>query len=198
MSKLDGDQYEAYIVPTQGGSPKRILPDDPNPESDPGWSPDGSKIIFGMNTVGNTDKKGEIHILDTASHQVTKLVGSEGKFSPHWSPDGQSIEAASLDINTLYLFDTRTQRWSTIYNGVVGYLSWSSDSRYLYLDRYSGDAAILRIPAQGGKAEVIVDLKEFHQTGTLSIWMGLDPTDAPLMLRDEGTDDVYALSLERK
>jgi hypothetical protein len=30
------------------------------------------------------------------------------------------------------------------------------------------------------------------------MWMGLDPTDRPVFLRDLGTEDIYALSLERK
>jgi hypothetical protein len=28
--------------------------------------------------------------------------------------------------------------------------------------------------------------------------MGLDPTDAPLMLRDISSDDIYALTLDQK
>jgi len=28
--------------------------------------------------------------------------------------------------------------------------------------------------------------------------MGLDPTDAPLLLRDIGSEDIYALTLEEK
>jgi hypothetical protein len=28
--------------------------------------------------------------------------------------------------------------------------------------------------------------------------MSLDPTDAPLVLRDVGSDDIYALTLEEK
>jgi len=41
-------------------------------------------------------------------------------------------------------------------------------------------------------------LKDFRYTGTWGLWLGLDPTDAPLMLRDVGTSDIYALTLERK
>jgi hypothetical protein len=29
-------------------------------------------------------------------------------------------------------------------------------------------------------------------------WMGLDTTDAPLLLRDISTNDIYALTLEEK
>jgi hypothetical protein len=44
----------------------------------------------------------------------------------------------------------------------------------------------------------VVDLRDFHYTGTFGLWLGLDPTDAPLLLRDEGTEDIYALALDRK
>ena len=44
----------------------------------------------------------------------------------------------------------------------------------------------------------IADIKNLHYTGNTGMWMGLDPTDAPLFLRNLGTRDVYALSLEEK
>ena len=44
----------------------------------------------------------------------------------------------------------------------------------------------------------MVDLKGFRFTGAVSLWMGLDPTDTPMLLRDTGSDDIYALSLEEK
>ena len=45
---------------------------------------------------------------------------------------------------------------------------------------------------------MVVGLKGFPIAGTLSLWFGLDPTDAPLMLRDASTADVYALTLGEK
>jgi len=72
-------------------------------------------------------------MLDLASHQVTTLPESAGKFSPSWSPDGQFIKADSLDIHSLYLFDVKTQRWSTLYTGsTFAYATWSKDCRFLY------------------------------------------------------------------
>jgi L-alanine-DL-glutamate epimerase-like enolase superfamily enzyme len=38
----------------------------------------------------------------------------------------------------------------------------------------------------------------FPLTGTYGLWFGLDPTGAPLLLRDASTTDVYALTLEEK
>jgi hypothetical protein len=60
------------------------------------------------------------------------------------------------------------------------------------------DPGFYRIPATGGRAETVVDLKGFRNTGFLGSWFGLDPDDNPLLIRDAGTYDVYGLALERK
>jgi hypothetical protein len=50
----------------------------------------------------------------------------------------------------------------------------------------------------GGAQEKIAALKDWHDAGWFGGYMELDPTDAPLMLRDVGSDDIYALTLEEK
>jgi Tol biopolymer transport system component len=186
-----------WIVPSTGGSPQRLLPEDSGPENGADWSPDGRKIAFSAGE--HWGRESHILILDLASHQVTTLPGSDGKAAPRWSPDGQFINAASLDTSTIYVFDIRTQHWSTLYNkSLVAYSPWSSDSRSIYFLRWATDPAILRIPATGGEAKLVVSLKDFPYTGTEGLWFGLDPTDAPLMLRDASTTDVFALTLEEK
>ena len=47
----------------------------------------------------------------------------------------------------------------------------------------------------GGKVERIADLKGLKSTGTWGGWFGLDPNDTPLLLRDAGTVEIYALRL---
>jgi hypothetical protein len=85
-----------------------------------------------------------------------------------------------------------------LYKGDAEFQAWSTDSRFIYFLTFLGDPAILRIPLSGGKPEHIADLKDMETTGFYTYWMGLDPTDAPLMLRNVGSNDVYALTLERK
>jgi hypothetical protein len=62
--------------------------------------------------------------------------------------------------------------------------------------RYGEDQGVFRVPATGGKVERVVDMTNWHLTGSAQAFMSLDPTDAPLVLRDTGSDDIYALTLE--
>ena len=57
---------------------------------------------------------------------------------------------------------------------------------------------VFRVRVSGRNAKLVVDLKGFGFTGAFNLWMGLDPTDTPMLIRDIGTDDIYALTLEQK
>ena len=43
------------------------------------------------------------------------------------------------------------------------------------------------------KVEQVADLAKLPTTGNLGPWVGLDSDDSPLLLKDTGTQDVYAL-----
>jgi eukaryotic-like serine/threonine-protein kinase len=111
--------YKAWIVPSHGGSPQRLVPEDSGPEIFPSLSPDGRKVIFATGLPGSSES--HIRIIDTASHQISTLPGSDGKSAPFWSPDGQSILAPSLDLFTIYVFDIKTQHWSALNTGLHSY-----------------------------------------------------------------------------
>ena len=88
---------------------------------------------------------------------------------------------------------------SLLRKGLNGFPSWSKDGRLIYFLRTTADRGIYRVPISGGDEERIVETKDFLYTGWYSSgWLGLDPTDAPLRLRDAGTDEIYALTLEQK
>jgi hypothetical protein len=89
------------------------------------------------------------------------------------------------------------------YKGIAGFPAWSRDSHSIYVLGFyvlgsEDNPGVLRVPVTGGDAERIADLKDVPYTGYYTVWLGLDPTDAPLLLRDVGTSDIYALALEQK
>jgi Tol biopolymer transport system component len=193
-----GGTTRAYMVSSQGGTPQLLLPGEVGPETDPNWSPDGRKIVFSTSREAGDDPKSVIRILELDGNHVTTLPGSVGMFSPRWSPDGHSIVTLNPKSIGLNIFDVRTQRWSTPYKGPAGFPRWSRDSHSIYFLGLPYNPGVFRIPVAGGDAERISDLQGVHYTGYYAVWFGLDPTDAPLLLRDIGTSDIYALRLEQK
>ena len=189
---------ELGIVSSQGGVPRRLLPNDREPETDPTWSPDGQKIVFSKGGEGDRNPNTAIKVLELASSKVTTLPDSVGLISPRWSPDGRWIVALSSDVLTMKLFDVKTQQWSLVHKGGTVSPEWSSDSRYIYFMPFLNGPGVFRIPITGGSTELVADTKDVHTTGYFGQWFGLDSKDTPLLLRDAGTQDIYALSLERK
>ena len=47
-----------------------------------------------------------------------------------------------------------------------------------------------------GKVEQVMDLAEITATGNIGPWLGFAPDDSPLLLKDTGTQDIYALDWE--
>ena len=143
----------------------------------------GQTAVWWVRTrINGWSRESHISSLDLASHQITTLPGLDGKFSPHWSPDGQFISAISLDISTISVFDIKTQHWSALYEkSNFAFERWSGDSRSIYCFSTANDPTILRIPVTGGQARIVAPVG-FPFTGTWSLWFGLGPTDAPLGL----------------
>lgn len=193
----DNSSETDYMVSSQGGSPRKLLPEGIEGPHLPFLSPHGHQIVFSSTA---SFSKIPIRILDLDSHQVTTVPGSAGLFAPRWSPDGRYLNAASTDDREhLKIFDFKTQQWSELpQKGTVDSPEWSRDSQFIYFLRQRGqrDPGVFRISIRGGEPEKIADLKDFQIGGWG--WMGLDPTDAPLMLRDISSDDIYALTLDQK
>ena len=208
---------EIYLISSQGGTPKRLLPGDRRWGTTPDWSPDGKRIVFDRIPVGTLFVGTAIWVyqgdksraMDLETGKISDLPPCPKPcFSPRWSPDGRYILEVAADHKSLMLLDLRTNQWSQLNPklGAINFPRWSHDGRSIYFQDSdlagvvrSTDPGIYRIPVTGGRAEKVVDLKGFRGTGSLSVgWSGLDPEDTPLLLRNVGTYDIYALTLERK
>ena len=188
---LSGDKpARIYEVSPDGGSPRQLLPDDHSQQLDPNWSPDGSKIIFAGES---NDPTSAIHILELASRQISDLPGSQGLYSPRWSPDGRYVSAFSADSKTLLLFDFQTQKWTELATGSLSWLNWSHDGHYIYVLNFRGRNGVVRIRITDHKIEQVVDLTNLVTTGRYGGCLALTPDDSPLLLRDTGSQDVYSV-----
>jgi len=78
----------------------------------------------------------------------------------------------------------------------MGATIWSSDGQFVYFDSSSGtQAAIYRVRIADRRFEQVDDLKDLPYTGW-SEWIGLTPDGSPRIMRDVGSQAVYALEQE--
>jgi len=189
-----GHPNSIYLVSPEGGSPEQLTKSELD-QGDVSWSPDGTRMVFGyMGAIPMSDSV--IYVLDLRTHKTSVLPGSHGLFSPRWSPNGHYIAAIpAIGQDRLMLFDLTTEKWIEVAKLPLGYIHWSRNSEYIYLDASGNDSAFYRVRIGDHNVERIVSLNNLRRTG-LYQWTGLAPDDSPLLLRDVGTEEVYALDLQ--
>jgi Tol biopolymer transport system component/DNA-binding winged helix-turn-helix (wHTH) protein len=186
-----------YVISSDSGTPQRILPSEQS-QMDVNWSPDGKSLVFGTLFVQNAP----IYTFDLQSRSVSTLAGSNGLFSPRWSPDGKYIAAIATDApRKLMLFDVATQKWTEAVGSQIGSPMWSQDGKYIYFQDWQNQdqrERIARLRLSDRKIEKVVDVKDIGRlaTGTFVDWFGLAPDDSPLLARDISTQEIYSLEMQ--
>jgi serine/threonine protein kinase/Tol biopolymer transport system component len=198
VASTPGQPWNAYFIQSEGGTPQPLLPELRDQLfSDPNWSPDGSRIVVGHTPQGEAANKSGIQIIDLRTKEVSTLPGSEGLFSPRWSPDGRYVCALSTDFQRLLLFDFTTRRWAELLSSVMAYPSWARDGKHIYVSGGVGYRTLMRVRVGDGRVEEVAKLKDIRMVfGAFGSWRGLAPDDSLLVLRDVGTQEIYALDLQ--
>jgi hypothetical protein len=172
-------------------------------EEYPNWSPDGESLIFGVHpSISATppDQFG-IYKFDLRTRQTSMLPGTEGLELPQLSRDGQYIVAQSVDnLTTPVLYDLNTRKWTELAKNelLTIFLGWSRDGKCGYFAQLGEKNLILdRVWIGNRKVERIANLTDLRlANGQWGYWIALAPDDSPIMLRDAGSQDIYALDWE--
>lgn len=192
-ARRPGTRTALFDVSPDGGSVDRLL-DEPEGQADPTWSAAGDALLYGR----DRDEAGghvALYRLELRSRRSQRLPGTEGLHAPLWSPDGRHLAVRSAASGRLFLLDPDSGRTTPLSRRSGDYAVWSADSRYLYFNSAIRQrVALFRVRVADGTEQEIAELP-FRPVGSWGIWSGVTPDGSPLVLRDRGTTDVYALAL---
>lgn len=132
-AKLPGQQDKVYIMSADGGPPQAISSLDVN-QGIPSWSADGKQIAYGdvPEAYGVPTGVERISLFNVETKVVTTLTGSEGLWTPRWSPDGKWLAALTVKGGALRIWDVRRRAWFSVNLSGINDLRWSRDGTYLW------------------------------------------------------------------
>jgi Tol biopolymer transport system component len=197
VASRPGKSWKIFLVSAAGGSAEELMPEE-RIEADPTWSPDGNSLCFGRIPFWEFGSSGPVavQVLDLKTKQVSTLPDSEGLYSPRWSPDGQHLVAMPADSSKLMLFDFAAKKWSELAKGSFAFPNWSHDGKYLYFEDFTQDE-IRRIEFPDQKSERLADLKELRRPqGVSGFWSAPAFDGSPMVMRDAGIQEIYALEIQ--
>jgi Tol biopolymer transport system component len=189
-----GARWKAYVISTNGGNPEAVVTGQ-GPEFDSGWSPDGKYIVYAESI---TSRVPSLHVVDLQTRSDVRLKGSEGVFSPRWSPSGRFIVGLSVKSESLMLFDRKTEKWEELVRQRAAYPLWSRDEHYVYFSsQQKTDASFYRVRRSDHRLESLarIDVQPGLAPSPWGFWTGFAPDYSPLLLRDAGIQEIYALGV---
>jgi serine/threonine protein kinase/Tol biopolymer transport system component len=198
---MPGKPPQIYVIPVNGGDPEAITSSSQGSE-DPIWSPSGDALLYGPWPEDNTTKgQTALEIVNLKTRVVTAIPGSNGLFSPKWSPDGRYLVAIMYDSVRLRLFDMNLHTWQDLAGDIMaGYPEWTPDSKcVVFVHQKGAPRPEYRVCLADRKIQLIADMAA---SGKLVIafgswgWTGLAPDGSILVLRDTSTQEIYALDVD--
>jgi Tol biopolymer transport system component/DNA-binding winged helix-turn-helix (wHTH) protein len=198
MARKAGEAWHLYLLPVNGGQPQLLLNDGRN-AADPSWSPDGKSLAFGRtdDAMGKETSARTVSILSLETGAVEALRGSDGLFSPRWSPDGRFLVALTLDGREARVFSFGDQSWTKLPVESAADPVWSADSKSLWIQQFADPHfSVVRVGIPEMKVQETVQLAR-SDSDVLAVYLsGLTPEGDLLTRAQTNTGNLYVLSIK--
>jgi Tol biopolymer transport system component/DNA-binding winged helix-turn-helix (wHTH) protein len=199
MAREPGKAWQIYLISANGGDLQPLLRESRN-AADPSWSEDGKSLVFGRvnDAMGKENAARTLSLLTLATGAVEQVPGSDGLFSPRWSPDGRYIAALTLDQRQVRLFTVATRTWTTLAVPSGADPVWSSDSKSLFLHAsLDPSQPIERVSIPDGHVDVVVRLADSRENDAVDfVFGGLTRDNRPMIRSRSFTGNFYSLDLK--
>jgi TolB protein len=153
---------DIYSVDADGTDLKQLT-DNPGPEFDPMWSPDGKRIVYRDSRRG-VNHDDEIYLMNADGSGQTNLSQSPAsdEWGPAWSPDGKQIAFNSTrggGLPRLYVVAADgSSEWKQIGDREAEYPSWSPDgSRIVFMSQVGSTYDLYVIETDGSGVTRLTD-----------------------------------------
>jgi Tol biopolymer transport system component len=159
--------------------------------SDACWLPEGEGLVFGRPFAGNG-----IFKLDLRTKQISLLPGAGNLMQSICSRQGDVLAWQETPKPTYRILRHGRTEWEDVDSHSLAYPNWTRDGE-----------AIIGLKLEGQRVERF-DLKTPQWTTVVNLaetplvmsdygsWMGLSADDSPVIMRERGTRDLYALDWE--
>jgi dipeptidyl aminopeptidase/acylaminoacyl peptidase len=155
---FDDRRAHFWVVDVKSGEAKQITEGNDWNDSDPQWSPDGTRLAFVSNRTGkeyDENRNTDVWVISAEGGKLTKISDhDESDNQPRWSPDGKWIaftgEIRDRDHPKIFLAPATGGAPSVLAaNGldlIPGGLEWSADGKSLYFETgVKGELQLFRV-----------------------------------------------------
>ncbi|MFL6464573.1 MAG: hypothetical protein ACJ73N_09230, partial [Bryobacteraceae bacterium] len=205
---FDDKRSHLWIVHVPSGAAKQITEGDNWNDTDPQWSPDGTRIAFVSNRTGKEydgDHNTDVWVIPAEGGSLTKI--SDHLFqdaSPRWAPDGKQIvftgETKRRQFPKLYIASSAGTEPSTLaidnFDTIPGEMRWgTTDHDVLFSAGIKGQTHIFRADLhqrkllQATSGERAVHAFSFSAPANKMVYLSND---------FEHPDELYVSSLDGK
>jgi dipeptidyl aminopeptidase/acylaminoacyl peptidase len=155
---FDDRRTHLWVVDVKSASAKQITEGDDWNDSDPQWSPDGTRLAFVSNRTGKEyeeNRNTDVWVISASGGKLTKISDhDESDNEPRWSPDGKWIaftgEVHERDHPKIWLAPSAGAAPSTLaatgLDLIPGGLEWSADGKSIYFESgVKGEYQLFRV-----------------------------------------------------
>jgi eukaryotic-like serine/threonine-protein kinase len=180
-----------FVVSMNGGTPQKLLED----ANAPDWSPDGNLLAVASYMQGAFQSR----IVDVRNGNVSLVPDSKDTLGP-WFATQDTLIATGNDQSKLVRYNFRTKKWSDLVTSPDKFVNWltSPDWKYFYYATGGSNPTVFRMRLADDVVEQVVSLKNIRMVNDPlnGPKLNVTPDNSVLVLRDIGTEEVYALSVK--
>jgi len=140
--------FDLYTVPSSGGAPRNLTPDNPAWDAKPTFSPDGKTLAYlAMKKPGFEADRFQLMFMDVATGKKRMVADKWDRSIADykWTPDGSAILAAADDVGNHRLFSI---------DAASGKVTSLSSNGYVSAFDVQGDTVVVAQASLSGPAQL--------------------------------------------